>query len=141
MAPPARADVVVVLGPAEQWRVDWATQLVHDGVADHLTLSVADPAGSPICQESWVTCFRPDPFTTRGEARYLAGQMAQRGWTRALGITATPHVERARYIIGRCVHDGVQVVGRAPDEPPWWWAYQYVYQTAGWLRAVTQTGC
>jgi uncharacterized SAM-binding protein YcdF (DUF218 family) len=67
--------------------------------------------------------------------------MAQHGWTTALVVTSTPHVERSRYIIGRCVPDGVQVVGRAPDEPPWWWAYQYVYQTAGWLRALTQTGC
>lgn len=144
MSAPRRADVLMVLGPPDPWRIAWARDLVAAGDAGAVLLSTDDPAGLAACTERWpveVFCFRPDPFTTRGEASYLQRAMAEHGWATALVVTATSHVARARFVIGRCVRGGVQVVGRAPGWGLRSWTLQYVRQTAGWARALTQLGC
>jgi hypothetical protein len=138
---PRRADVLLVLGPPEPWRIRWAEELVDRGVAGALLISVPDPHRVAACREAGVTCFVPDPFTTRGEARFLRAAMTEHGWRTADVITATPHGERARFSLGRCVARGAQVVGRAPGTSVPWWAFQYLYQMVGWVRAVTQSGC
>lgn len=144
MQAPRDADVAVVLGPPTTRRQQWARQLADEGRVGAVLVSVPDPSTDPACRQDWpvpVVCFRPDPFTTRGEARYLRDAMAVHGWATALVITSTPHVTRTRYVMGRCLPTGVQVVGRAPGATPWWWAYQYLYQTAGWVKALAQDGC
>lgn len=141
-------DVVLVLGPAVPWRMDQARELADQGVTQNVLVSV------PGSRDTWpeecrqpdqagftVVCFRPDPFTTQGEARELRAQMQAHGWTTAAAITMTPHVARARMIIDRCVPGGVQMIGgghRSPAE----WAYNYVYQGAGFVKAfLVTTGC
>lgn len=142
-APRADAEVVVVLGPAQWWRIEWAMSIAKRSGAPIL-LSSPEPDTAKVCHADLgvqFICFRPDPFTTRGEARELRDQMAAHGWTTAVVVTTTPHITRTRYILGRCVSSGVQVVGRAPGMSPWRWVYQYVYQSGGWLRALAQSGC
>jgi uncharacterized SAM-binding protein YcdF (DUF218 family) len=96
----------------------------------------ADPPAGPD-----VICFDPDPRTTRGEARFVAELSAREDWDRVAVMTTTYHVERARYIVGRCTDTELAMVD-ADIETAWSrWIYQYGYQTAGWVRALTQRGC
>jgi hypothetical protein len=141
---PEPADVVFVIGPPDQWRLDWAQQLLAEGTAGALMISTPDPDTGSLCgtdEPDTVECARPEPFTTRGEARWLRSEMAARGWSRAIVITATPHVSRARVIFDRCIPSGVQVVGRSTGLNPAKWAYQYLYQTAGFLKMAFNPGC
>lgn len=142
--PPRAADVVFVIGPPRAWRITWAQQLVASGQAKAIMVSTPDPATEPVCRSVSavpVLCRRPDPFTTRGEARWLRAEMAARGWQTALVITSTPHVTRTRYVMQRCVPDGVQVVGRRTGMDAPSWVYQYAYQPAAWVKALLQRGC
>lgn len=142
--PPRGADVVFVIGPPDAWRTEWARELAAAGKAGTIMVSVPEPATTSACRtigSTPVLCRRPDPFTTRGEARWLRDEMDAHGWRTALVITSTPHVSRTRFVMSRCVPQGVQVVGRRtgltlPD-----WAYQYAYQPAAWVKALVQSGC
>jgi uncharacterized SAM-binding protein YcdF (DUF218 family) len=58
-----------------------------------------------------VLCFRPDPYSTRGEARAVARMAAARGWRSVLVVTSTYHVTRARLLFDRCVGARVSVTG------------------------------
>jgi hypothetical protein len=136
---PRPADVVFVIGPPEQWRVGWARQLIAKGQAKALMISAIDPAKDPNCKKKTsypVLCRRVAPFTTRGEARWLKFEMELHGWNRALIITTTPHVVRARLIMDRCVPHGVQVVGRSTGLSFGRWVAQYRYQTGAFLKAL-----
>ena len=142
--PAGPADVVFVIGPPRGWRITWANQLVASGHAKALMISTPDPATEAACltlTEVPVLCRRPDPFTTRGEARWLRAEMAARGWRTALVITGTPHLTRTRYVMDRCVPEGVQVVGRTTGMNPALWVYQYAYQSTAWVKALAQRGC
>jgi len=142
--PPGTADVVVVLGPPQAWRVDWARELVADGRASAILLFADDPATVPLCSQTApvpVVCHRPDPYTTRGEARTLRAEMSARGWRTATVITAAPNVLRARWVVGRCVEEGVQVVGRREDIGLDRWVMRYAWQAGGFVKAALQRGC
>jgi uncharacterized SAM-binding protein YcdF (DUF218 family) len=58
-----------------------------------------------------VLCFRPDPYSTRGEARAVARMAAVRGWRSVVVVTSTYHVTRARLLFDRCVDARVRVTG------------------------------
>ncbi|WP_309133825.1 hypothetical protein [Cellulomonas sp.] len=142
--PPGTADVAVVLGPPQPWRVEWALELAADGRAGALLVFVDDPAEVPVCvgdTEVPVVCRRPDPFTTRGEARGLRAEMQARGWRTATVITAAPNVVRARWLVGRCVEEGVQVVGRREDIGLDRWVMRYAWQVGGYAKAALDPGC
>ncbi len=50
-----------------------------------------------------------------------------------------PHVSRSRYIINRCWDGDIDVVADPPRPlPVWVWAANYVWQTAGYVRAQFQ---
>lgn len=51
-------------------------------------------------------------------------------------VTFKPHVARARYILERCYDGDVAVIGVDQDLTLWDWAYQYVYQTAAFVKAA-----
>lgn len=136
---PRPADVVFVIGPPEQWRVDWARQLMARGRSKALMISAIAPDKDPNCKKKTsypVLCRRVSPFTTRGEARWLKFEMELHGWKRALVITTTPHVVRSRLIMDRCVPHGVQVVGRSTGLSFGRWVAQYKYQTGAFLKAL-----
>lgn len=140
-AAPARdPDVVMVVGPADRWRIDWAQQLRGDHA--QLALSVAPGERPPECGEAGVICFQPTPFTTQGEARELRSLMHAHHWRTATVVTVTPHVLRTQMRMDWCVPRGVTVVGRATGLTPRDWLYQVVYQTAGFAKAAIVTpGC
>ena len=90
---PQHSDAIVVLGGDDR-RVPVAMELAAAGWSAHVVLSVASiryncphqvPAGIT------VSCFVPEPFSTQGEARAIAGQARRNGWTqRHRGVRSRP---------------------------------------------------
>lgn len=156
------ADVIMVLGGHGFDRYEYGLQLANEGYASTVLLSApgpddpnTDPQASPdadndgdrladLCQRSYsftVICFQPDPATTRGEARELRDESAAHGWTTAIVVTMTPHLSRARYIIDRCFTGDLKMVASPKQISPVYWAWSYLYQTGGFVRASLQDGC
>jgi hypothetical protein len=53
----------------------------------------------------------------------------------------TPHISRARYIIGKCF-DGNLIMAACPTRLSVLdWVWMYVYQTAGYAKSMVQGGC
>lgn len=146
---PRRADAVVVLGPSyETGRVDEALSLMRQQVASNLVVSIAnerDVQVTPFCHEPQagfkVTCFHPNPNTTRGEAEYVRDLARQHGWTSVVVVTSTYHISRARMIFERCLDGRLYMVAARRGMSAFSWAYQYVYQTAAYVKAALQSGC
>lgn len=141
---PPHADVALVLGPPLPQRIEVAERLLDDGTVGAALISVPDQyipwELRPLCARAHVTCFDPDPSTTRGEARMLGRDAARDGWTSAVVITMPAHVSRARTIVSRCFAGRISMV--ADSEPPaGGWAYQYAYQTAATVKAWLNQGC
>ena len=80
--PLTKADAVVVLGGEDDGRVQYGMELARQGYAHNVVISTGflerSPALHRACASSGpavtVICFRPDPFTTQGEA--LTAQIA-----------------------------------------------------------------
>ena len=74
---PGKADAVVVLAGSKHERLDRGLELVRQDVAPVLVISDGfdprQPRANRLCREGGdgfsVTCFTPDPDSTRGEAR------------------------------------------------------------------------
>ncbi|MWV48997.1 YdcF family protein [Rathayibacter sp. VKM Ac-2803] len=150
-AVPARADAVLVLGPPTRARTDLGRELVEEGVADTLLISVwaselaAAPDESDVvaCDEPDMTviCFTAEPGTTQGEARALRDYADANGWDTVLVITQTPHITRARILMERCW--GGTVLMESSGEPFTLgdWAYEYAYQTGAFAKVLVEQGC
>ncbi|MFC4243325.1 YdcF family protein [Gryllotalpicola reticulitermitis] len=139
---PARVDAIVVIGPPYSDRITLAQHLVSEGYADHIYLSVpTQELTTDVCRTAGITCFHELPFTTRGEARFTHKQAAALNWSSVIVITGQYHISRARYIFDRC--SGVPTVRMIESyEPlsPTQWVHQYMYQTAGFAKALA-VGC
>jgi uncharacterized SAM-binding protein YcdF (DUF218 family) len=114
---PLHADAVVVLA-GDQLRLGKALELMTRRVAPTLVISDGLAPGwrqaNRLCRGGArfrVVCFRPDPYSTRGEARAVARMAAARGWRSVLVVTSTYHVTRARLLFDRCVAARVRVTG------------------------------
>jgi uncharacterized SAM-binding protein YcdF (DUF218 family) len=143
------ADAIFILGGYGNDRYSYGLELAMQGWASNVVVS--NPRGN---DDPWLTdycatryaglalkCFSPDPPTTKGEGRELAKLAAQHGWQTVIVVTFPPHLSRARFILERCF-DGDLVMVASPDRlsaPKW--AFEYLYQTAGYARAVVQPGC
>ncbi|MCD2098998.1 YdcF family protein [Rhodococcus rhodochrous] len=149
LSPYRRADAIFVLGGAIYERYPYALELALEGFAPEVVVS--NPNGAKdvwltdLCDhpryEFPVTCFEPDPPTTRGEAMELRRLAEQRGWDSVIVVTFVPHVSRARFILDRCF-DGELIMAASPaDIALSYWAWAYAYQTAGYMRAFSHTGC
>lgn len=155
---PAPVDVVYVIGPPTDERVDVALGMVRDGQAGAVMVSLDEteadeyPAAASLCHgdedaweglptDLWVLCSKPDPFTTRGEARALETEMMLEGWDSAAVVTFRPHVLRARMIMERCDTGDVLMVDSGEPLDPWYWVYQYAYQSAAFVKAGVLRGC
>jgi uncharacterized SAM-binding protein YcdF (DUF218 family) len=116
---PRRADAVVVLA-GDHLRLGKALELMTRRVAPTLVISDGLARGwrqaNRLCRGGAdarfrVLCFRPDPYSTRGEARAVARMAAARGWRSVLVVTSTYHVTRARLLFDRCTGARVLVTG------------------------------
>lgn len=144
---PRHADVLFVLGPPND-RIAHAEQLMRQGDAGTLAVSSpVDPAGqftAPICKSAAaypVICFHPEPFTTQGEARTLQALSQQYGWTSANVLTAQFHVTRAKVIVDRCYTGNLRMLDYNPHLTLAAWAYQYMYQSAAFVKVALHPEC
>lgn len=136
------ADAVLVMnGPGPRWRI--AAQLVAERAAPVVLVSTGSTRwdcprlAAPGVMEQ---CFRPDPFDTRGEARYGAEQAEAHGWHSLIVVTSTAQATRARLMVERCFSGSVKLVVAQPSLPTW--AYEVVYEWGALAKAlVWERGC
>ncbi|GAA4161216.1 YdcF family protein [Gryllotalpicola daejeonensis] len=138
---PTKADAVIVLGPSSRQRIAAGTRLVDAGYAPRLFISMpADKARLSPCRQPNAGCFIPDPSTTRGEALFALEQARAHGWSKVVVVTGDSHITRARFIFGRCGGVNPVMIGISERRTLFAWGYQYVYQTAGFAKALI-VGC
>ncbi|WP_307873505.1 MULTISPECIES: YdcF family protein [unclassified Frankia] len=136
---PARANAILMLG-GDGDRRDRALELARAGYAPVLALSTPSTHDCPTVPNVKVICFRPDPFTTQGEAREAGRLAAQYGWTRMIFVTDRSQNVRARLRIARC-YDGKKIMVSV-DPPVRDWPYLIAYQWSAMFKAlVWQRGC
>lgn len=138
---PQPADAVIVLGGAHDGREEVGLDLVRRGYAPRIIFS--NPYGDndkkmqSICHGSFdfpVDCFVPAPSTTEGEGFEIERLAQLHGWKTVIAVTFVPHISRARYIISQCYSGELLMVASRPELSIGTWAFNYVYQTAGYIR-------
>ncbi|WP_083897699.1 YdcF family protein [Nocardia vinacea] len=146
--PLRHADAIVVLGGTAYERFDVGLALAERGYAPQLLISRStgedDSVMDRYCAprfEFTVSCFVPDPWTTDGEAREIARRASLYGWRHIIVVTYTPHVSRARYIVGKCFHGELTMVASPSDDGLKFWTWMYIRQSAGYVRAFFSRGC
>ncbi|MGC0362815.1 uncharacterized SAM-binding protein YcdF (DUF218 family) [Rhodococcus sp. 27YEA15] len=142
---PEKADAIIVLGGDHDGREEYGLSLAEQGYAPQIIFSnpyrSTDAKMNAICGGTYdfeLSCFKPDPSTTRGEGQEIRRRAQAQGWTRIIVVTFVPHVSRSRYIISRCWDGEIDVVADRKPLPVWVWAANYVWQTAGYVRAQFQ---
>ena len=116
---PVHADAVIVLAGDPTPRLARGLGLMRAGVAPTLVISdgydPSWPAANRLCAQGdpgfRVVCFRPAPYSTRGEARGFARLARENGWHSVVVVTSTFHVTRARMLFRRCFGGKVEGVG------------------------------
>jgi uncharacterized SAM-binding protein YcdF (DUF218 family) len=115
---PHGADAVVVLSGGRGHRLAEGRRLIAQGVSDTLVISDGlDPGwveAGRLCRTGRAICFTPDPYSTQGEARWIAQEARERGWDSVVVVTSTYHVRRTRMIVRRCYGGDLAVVGATP---------------------------
>jgi uncharacterized SAM-binding protein YcdF (DUF218 family) len=151
--PLAKADAIIVLGGENDGRLQYGLSLAEQGYADTVVLSnsyLGSPADlldlEQACASGTATvtviCFVPWPYTTRGEAMYLARLAKQHNWTHVIVVSWNYHMVRARYIFHQCFDGNVTMrpVPRSYDFTVVRWAWEYAYQYTALLKAFV-LGC
>jgi len=152
---PRAVDAVFVIGPPTDVRIDLAERMIADGLTDTLVVSLGDsawerenaPAAIAACnqpQDYTAYCTQPDPFSTRGEARWMRDLVDQHGWESVAVITTTPHISRTRAIFERCWEGedgGIAYIESGEDLRPMYWVHQYLYQTVAFAKVAVERGC
>jgi uncharacterized SAM-binding protein YcdF (DUF218 family) len=104
-----------VLAGGQEHRLDEGLRLWRRGVSPTLVISDGRADGwaraNRLCGEPRVRCFRPDPYSTRGEARWASRQ----GWDSLVVVTSTYHIRRTRELFERCFEGELSV--READTP------------------------
>ncbi len=141
---PARADAIVVLGGAHDGREELGLRLARDGYAPVVVFSDPyehSPRMNRICHGGYsfrVECFDPEPRTTRGEGLELAARARAGGWQRVIVVTWTPHISRARYVLGKCWDGEILLVDAHPPISLGRWVYNFAYQSVGYAKAAVE---
>ncbi|WP_415678147.1 YdcF family protein [Tsukamurella hominis] len=143
------ADAIVVLGGNPYQRFEYGIDLAERGLASQVVLSNSVGADDTRMQELCartitgvqITCFLPEPWTTRGEAQEVQRLAAARGWEDIIVVTTTAHLERARFILERCYGKTMQMTDFPEHRGTAATVFGWGYQSAGWLKALYQTGC
>ncbi|MFI6865289.1 YdcF family protein [Nocardia sp. NPDC050406] len=149
--PLRHADAILVLGGQGVDRYGYGLELARRGYASTVLFSnpygaqtdideIREPCRTP--QRGFtLECFAPDPPTTVGEGRALRRIAEQRGWRTVIVVTMRPHLSRARFILERCFGGDLVMEPSRQQFPPWYWAWSYLYQSAGYVRAFMDPGC
>jgi len=110
------ADAVIVLAGQEE-RLPVALEIFERGVAPTLVISDGlDPrwtAANRLCRfgdPRRIVCVRPDPYSTRGEARFVARLARERGWNSLVIVSSRFHLFRSRRLFERCFDGKLSVV-------------------------------
>ncbi len=137
---PRKVDAVVVLG-GDGSRLTKGLQLIQQGYAKTLVVSVpAEPCPAPI-KGIRLICFEPHPFTTQGEAREIKALVAKNGWKSVMVVSTTAQDTRARIRIKRCTDVDVAYVTTASSSGPRL-VFDVVYEWAALGKAlIFQRGC
>jgi uncharacterized SAM-binding protein YcdF (DUF218 family) len=113
----AKADAVMVLA-GDKRRLPIALDLVERGTAPLLVISDGlDPRwtrANRLCRfgdPARIVCVRPEPYSTRGEARLASRLARERGWDSLVVVTSRFHLFRARKLFERCFHGRLDLVG------------------------------
>ena len=150
---PIPVDVIVVLGGLGSAAVvQKALALAEAGYSERILISDAfgsDTRPAHLCARPvpvpgtaiQVDCFRPHPTSTSGEGEAIAAFAIERGWNRVIVVTSSYHVSRARVQIGQCYAGTLVVIGARQPMDPLKWAYQFVYQDAGFVKARIAPAC
>lgn len=149
--PVRSVDAIIVLGGEHDGREVYAFGLARQGVSRNVVLSDSYGSGDKkmagYCATTdsrfTVTCVRPQPSTTRGEALFTRELAAQHGWTSIMVISWRYHLPRARYIFSQCFDGDISMrpVPRKYDFSLAEWESTYLYQTVGFAKAVVQGSC
>lgn len=142
--PLRHADAIVVLGGRDDDRYPFGIQLGEQGWAPIVVLSI-DRWRTGLCATPHphltLRCFIADPATTKGEGQEVRSLAANYGWQTIIVVTFRSHISRARFILERCFDGNLIMVESPLKLSALGWAYQYVYQTAGYAREVLEPGC
>ena len=123
---PSAADAVFVLAGGEA-RLPVALNLVDHGLAKNLVVSEDNASGDPdryaLCHGAKpkrykLICQSASPFSTRGEARMIAGLARQNRWKTVVVVTSRYHIYRAHMLLRRCTK--IDLSMRATDGDTWW---------------------
>jgi uncharacterized SAM-binding protein YcdF (DUF218 family) len=112
---PTQADAIVILGgPGD--RFNTGARLARQGLAPVVVASSdRNSGGCPgTLTEVPVMCFTPDPYSTRGEARYVADLAREKGWHHLILVTSVGQATRAELRLERCFDGDIDVVAVRP---------------------------
>lgn len=145
---PSRADAIVVLA-GNTSRLPTALRLAEDGVAPVLVVSRDDTGKDPrrkqLCDKPGkrsyeVVCRQAVPFSTRGEARLVAGLAQERGWSSLVVVSSRYHLLRAERLFERCTDAGLAMYGVGES-----WTTNVVAIPLEWVKLAlaetTRRGC
>ncbi len=154
---PGKADAVVVLAGAASERFPVGRELVREGLAPDLVLSSTETPGNVLTDQycdylagdtvtedpasAAVTCFFPEPMTTRGEARAVARLAADNGWDELIVVTSRYHLLRAETNISQCTTAKLTMVASDPDLSAKQWLGRFVEETGGLAAALLRPAC
>lgn len=146
--PLRQADAVVVLGGHPYGRFHYGIDIAEQGYAPTVLISNSvgadDVRMQQICEGEYtvsVSCFLPEPYSTKGEAQEIRRQAEANGWEHIIVVTYVPHLSRSRYIVQQCFDGEVTMSPNPYDVSLEEWAFGYVYQTAGYIRAALDSEC
>jgi len=116
---PTRADAVIILSGDHGERLAQALPLIDKGIAPTLVFDgTPDRAEEDVLcrtrQAVEYICLRPQPDSTRDEARAAGRLAASRGWRRVIVVTSDFHATRSRMLFRRCIGGSLQVVAAHP---------------------------
>lgn len=143
---PRAADAILVVGGDDpETRVQRGLELARQGFATRLVLSNPGGQVQHHCDATYpgvtVECFDPEPRTTLGEARTLRHLAIEHNWRTVIVVTYTPHISRARHIIGKCFDGDLLMVEVSVRLSVTDWAWMYLYQSAGYAKAFIRPSC
>ena len=150
--PLVRADAIIVLGGEHDGREDYGLSLVRAGWAPTVVLSNPYPDDDPVMRRVCnvddvdVSCIRPEPLTTRGEALFARRLADQRHWQRVIVISWRYHLPRARLVFRQCFNtpNADAVFAETPRRYRFSvmkWEVVYAYQWGGLAKAALQGKC